>query len=279
MEDYLLGAEHYESRLMSKSVGYKPNLFEPKTFNEKIAFLKIHRLIPNASAYADKILVRDFIASKGLAHLLPTLFDNFVNAEDFDSRKLPEEFVIKANFGSGTNIIVTKNYQPSYSEIISKLKSFDSVLDDFYFTNELHYLEIEKAFLVEEFLKEPGKVSPTDYKFHCSYGEVFMIQVDLDRFAHHSRILFDAEWNLLPVGLYYPIAEKGFAIPENISELAHAAQEISENLPYCRVDLYNLANNRVVFGEMTLTPGGNCENFDPISFDKIMGEKIRFKVS
>ena len=274
IEDLFFGLEHYEARQMSKSIGYKPDLKNPRTFNEKIAYLKINKLIPNASSYADKILVRKYISELGLPQLLPRVYETFKEAGQYNPQDLPNEYVVKANFGSGTNIIIDNRSILNPPQVVLKLKGFNSVLTDFFFSNEHHYLEIDRAFLVEEYLTEGTKESLTDYKFHCARGRVFLIQVDIDRFQNHSRMLLDNKWNQIPAMLYYPTPNKGLQIPDNKEELVKIASLIAGKLPYCRVDLYNLDFNRIVFGEITLTPGGNCENFTPLRFDRLLGDEI-----
>jgi len=274
LEDLVFGVAHYEVRQMAKSVGYKPDLKTPKTFNEKIAYLKINKLTPDASEYADKIQVRRYITGLGLSEHLPKIYGTFKEPHHYDPTNLPNRYVVKANFGSGTNIVIDNESDLDRVQIVSKLNGFSSVLTDFYFSNEHHYLEIERAFLVEEFLTEGANKSLTDYKFHCSHGRVFLIQVDIDRFEDHSRILLDPNWNQIPAMLYYPTPKRDFQIPDNKDNLLRIARIIAGNLTYCRVDLYNLDSNRIVFGEMTLTPGGNCENFIPVEFDYLMGDEI-----
>ena len=277
LEDKIFGPEKYESRMMAQSVGYIPDLFNPKTFNEKIAFMKIHHLIPDAYIYADKLAVRKYVESVGLSAILPKIYDSFIRPDNFNPLVLPDEYVVKANFGSGTNIIIERGSTLTAAEISSKLRNFDSVINDFFFSNEHHYLKIKKSYLVEELLSDENRKSLTDYKFHCSKGEIFMIQIDLNRHQNHTRILFDSDWNRLPVNLYYPDYKEEFLIPSNILELASIAKTLAGDLPYCRVDLYNLGGKRVVFGEITLTPGGNCENFAPTKFDLLLGNRIKLE--
>lgn len=51
------------------------------------------------------------------------------------------------------------------------------------------------------------------------------------------------------------------------------AGDISEGLPFVRVDLYE-NNGKVYFGELTLYPGSGLEEFTPESYDRLLGDWI-----
>ena len=90
-----------------KKMGYFCHLRHPRTFNEKIQYLKIfyYPKNPLITQCADKYAVRKFISEKGYENLLVPLIGcwDSVEAVDFDS--LPDRFVIKCNHGSGYNIL------------------------------------------------------------------------------------------------------------------------------------------------------------------------------
>ena len=75
----------------------KLNLEKPRTFNEKMQWLKLYDSTPIKTRLSDKYLVRDWIKEKiGEEYLIPLLgvYDKF---EDIDFKKLPNQFVIKCN--------------------------------------------------------------------------------------------------------------------------------------------------------------------------------------
>lgn len=81
------------------------NLDAPVTFNEKIQWLKLYDSTPLKTRLADKYQVREWIKEKiGEKYLIPLLgvYDSF---DKIDFSKLPQQFVIKCNHGSGWNII------------------------------------------------------------------------------------------------------------------------------------------------------------------------------
>ena len=53
-----------------------------------------------------------------------------------------------------------------------------------------------------------------------------------------------------------------------------AARTLSAGYPFMRVDFY-VVSGRLLFGEITLYPGGGFEPFLPLAFDEEVGSWIR----
>ena len=84
---------------------YVLNLKNPKTFNEKINFMKLKNKDQKKQRLVDKYLAREYVKNIiGEKYLVP-LIGVFNNAEEIDLSKLPSEFVLKTNHGSGWNFI------------------------------------------------------------------------------------------------------------------------------------------------------------------------------
>ena len=83
------------------------NLQNPKTFNEKLMYLKLNEYEGNEliTKCADKYAVREYITSCGCTEILNELYGVFDNAKDINFEKLPDKFVLKCNHGAGFNII------------------------------------------------------------------------------------------------------------------------------------------------------------------------------
>lgn len=85
--------------------GKKLNLTDPKSFNEKIQWLKLNDHNPLYSTLVDKYLVKGYVAGiLGDKYIIPTL-GVYYRGEDIDWEKLPDQFVLKANHDSGSVII------------------------------------------------------------------------------------------------------------------------------------------------------------------------------
>ena len=111
---------------------------------------------------------------------------------------------------------------------------------------------------------------PPDYKFFVFSGQVKLIQVDLDRFTNHTRVLFDSEWNKLPVKYKYPIGES-IRKPKNLKDMVSLAETLGDEFEFVRVDLYEIDQQRIVFGEMIFAPESGYGRFLPSEFDFKLG--------
>lgn len=80
-----------------KSMGYPLNLKEPKTFNEKLQWLKLYNRNPEYTTMVDKYAVKKYISEKiGAEYIIPTLgVWNSFDEIDFDA--LPDQSVNKVS--------------------------------------------------------------------------------------------------------------------------------------------------------------------------------------
>ena len=249
------------------------NLDNPKTFNEKIQWMKLYDSTPLKTRLADKYLVRDWVKEKiGEEFLIPLLgvYDRF---EDIDFDKLPNQFVIKCNHGSAYNIIVKDKSKLDLVDAKAKLDKWMN--EDFAFKSvELHYRDIEHKIIIEKYMDD-GTGDLRDYKYTCFNGKPEFIWIDSDRHTKHKRNLYDLNWKQLPykVNSHYdtfPSPDK----PERLDEMTQLAKILSEGFSYVRVDFY-IINGKIYFGEMTFTSSSGTEDIVPESFDRYLAKKIK----
>lgn len=249
---------------------YWPRFKNPRSFNEKINYIKLYSNYKLREVVTDRITVRKYVASRNTeCNLINLLWEgeNF-SYDVYD--KLPSKFVIKANHGSGMIKIVNKE-SSGYDNVISEISEWLK-FDYGKLTRQWVYSNIEKKYIVEEFIECEHNDLP-DYKFFCINGIVELVQVDLDRFHDHKRNLYTREFERLDVKLFY---KKGYDIkkPKLFEKGVEIAERLSEDFDFIRVDLYIL-EDKIYFGEMTNTPGNGFESFDPRSFDFELGNKIK----
>ena len=241
------------------------DLKHPKTFNEKLLWLKLYTFANNplVKKCADKYRVRAFVSQKGLESLLNPIIAVYDNPEAIDWGTLPHAFAMKLNVGSGCNLVVRDK------DIIS-IDNSKRIVKQWFRKNlwagysELQYKGVKRYVLIEKFIGDPSsKRLPTDYKFYCMNGVCRFILVCLDRGVetdrpHHAVKYFfmDRQWNLLP---YTPEAleYKGVSIdrPSCLDDAISKAEVLASDFPFVRVDFY-IVDNLIVFGELTFTPAG-----------------------
>ena len=250
------------------------NLDKPKTFNEKIQWLKLYDSTPIKSYLSDKYLVRRWVKNKiGDEHLIPLLAisDKF---DDIDFNNLPNEFVIKCNHGSGYNIIVKDKSQLNLTDVKSKLDLWMNRNYAYRVGLELQYRDIKPKIIIEKYMDD-GTGDLRDYKIHCFNGEPKFIWLDSDRHTEHKRNLYDLQWNQLPYKINphfstFPSPEK----PKLLNELIKLSSILSEGFAYARVDLY-IINDKIYFGEVTFTSSSGTEEIVPKSFEKKLSSFLK----
>ena len=256
--------------------GQPLNLASPKTFNEKIQWLKLYDSTPLKTRLTDKYLVREWIKEKvGEEYLVPLIgtWDSF---DEIDFERLPDQFVLKANHGSGWNIIVKDKSQFDTQEAKCK---FDKWMNtNFAFVNglELHYSNIVPKIIAEKYIEQMDK-NLLDYKIHVFHDSPKIIQIigDRDQFHHTAKeCCFSLDW-IQDELMYHTYDQYEFPPkrPDNLEEILNVATILGTGFKYVRVDLYNI-NGKIVFGEMTFTPASGIGKWRDIDVDRKIGSLI-----
>lgn len=255
--------------------GYNLNLCEPKTFNEKLQWLKLYEYHPEYTKMVDKYLVKEYVSNTiGADVIIPTL-GLWSNVDDINFDSLPNQFVLKCTGDSGS-IVICKDKKCLNIEAV-KLKLSKNLKQNFFkYSKEYPYRDVEPRIIAEKYVEdEKGELN--DYKFFCFNGEVKLIQLDFDRFKGHKRNLYDTNWNLLPVELEFPSdPSRVFPKPDNLANMITIASRLSQGIKHVRIDLYNI-NKRILFGEMTFFHGTGMEHFIPFEWDEKMGSYIKLE--
>ncbi|WP_114808768.1 ATP-grasp fold amidoligase family protein [Vibrio cholerae] len=254
--------------------GSFPDLNSPKKYSEKIQYRKLN-LSEIYTSLSDKVKVKDFISENiGESYLISTI-GVFNNVDSIDFDKLPNEFVIKTHFGSGSeHIEIVKN-----KDLIDinklKVKFANAMLVPCYkgsLLGEEQYDKIERKILIEEYMSDSISGGISDYKFHLfNNGEDGFLQVDFDRFVCHKRNLYNLNFERLPYDLMYSGGDYQLPNKDSLEEMLDIARKLAIDFDYVRVDLY-LINNKIYFGELTFTPGNGFEKFSDPYADEYYGK-------
>lgn len=255
-------------------VGYWPNLDNPKTFNEKIQWLKINDIHPEYTYMVDKATAKDYVAPIiGKEYIIPTL-GIWNDVDEIDWEKLPERFVIKSTSDSGGVVVCKDKKTLDITEACKKLKGLGS-RDYTKYNKEYPYHNVPHRYIAEEYMEDESGFELKDYKIFCSYGTPLFLFVATGRQQHDTRFdFFDTNFNHLPVLNGHNNADKTPIKPQNFDEMLSVASKLSIGFPQIRVDLYNV-NGRIYFGELTFFHWSGMVPFNPPSWDLKFGEMIR----
>lgn len=252
--------------------GYLPNLKAPKSFNEKIQWLKLNYRDPLIQKCANKLLARDYVLENYGPEILVPLIGVYESAGEIGFEDLPQRFVCKASHGSGWNIVAKDKAKLNWAVESQKLKKWMAT-DFSEIGREWAYKNSPRKILIEQFLDGPDGQSPYDYKIFCFNGKPGFVQVDTDRFSEHRRSFYDVNWQQLPFGLEYPIESKVLPRPIGFDEMIVIAKKLSQQFPFVRCDLYD-CDGKVYFGELTFYPGKGTEWFNPKQTDTDIGAML-----
>lgn len=255
----------------------KLNLKNPKTFNEKIQWLKLNDRNPEYIKIVDKYEVRKIIKEKiGGEYLVPIygVWDTF---EQIDFEKLPEKFVLKCTHDSG-GVVICKNKNDLDKEKAKK-KIEKCLKNNFYYiAREWPYKKVKPRIICEQYLEDSQNKELIDYKIMCFNGNPKCLFVCIDRESNSGLKLnfYDLDWNKLPFKRRYPNFDRKIQKPKQFDKMLELAKKLSKDIPFVRVDFYEV-NEKIYFGELTLFPGGGFEEFTPSKYDEELGSWINLK--
>lgn len=249
-----------------------PNLESPKTFNEKIQFIKLYRRSKLRKTFASRIQSRSYIASETDEKYLIPLLGVYYKLAEKDWDKLPSRFVLKANHGCGMVKIIQNKEEHDFGDVLQTVKKWQKA-DYYKIGREWVYKNLPRSLIVEKLLLNEKDEIPQDYKFFCFNGTVEVIQVDFDRFTDQKRNLYDRDFNLLPAKIIYDNYTGKVSRPGNLGKAIEISEKLSAGVSFLRVDLY-LLDEELFVGELTNYPGNGFANIIPPSFDRALGDKL-----
>lgn len=299
----LIPTKIWLSYRFKRRAGYKMDWKNPKTFNQKLQWLKVYDRNPLYTTMVDKYEAKKYVADIiGEEYIIPTLgvWDRF---EDIDFDQLPDQFVLKCTHDSGGLVIVRD--KSSFDKEKAR-KKFKMALNRNPYTvdREWPYKNVKPRIIAEQYMEDPTskdelqepkenektidcttlqkKHGLLDYKFICCKGVVRALFLDIgvigggeDHAENYYRNIYDRDGKELPfkeTREHYPFT---VILPDNLREMVQTAEKLSKDIPCVRVDLYRLSTGEIKLGELTFYHGSGMSNvFDPPEWDYKLGEWI-----
>lgn len=255
--------------------GYKLDLKNPQTFNEKLQWLKLYDRNPAYIQMVDKYAVREYIANKiGDEYLIPLLgvWDRF---EDIDFFRLPDQFVLKPTHDSGSVIICKDKAKLDIPAARKKISR--SLRRNYYYVGrEWPYKNVEPRIIAEKYIVDESGYELKDYKFFCFDGVSRAMFVASDRQVRGEEVKFDfydMNFEHLPFTQGHPNSNRQIRPPVSFEKMKKLAGILSKGISQVRVDFYDI-NGQIYFGELTFSHFGGCVPFVPKEWDVIFGDWI-----
>lgn len=262
----------YIYKVFRHRMGCDLDLQNPKTYSEKLQWMKLYDHNPLYTQLVDKYEVKKYIAEKiGDQYIIPTI-GCWDNVEDIDFDSLPDKFVLKCTHDSG-GLAICKD-KNSFDVRKAKKKLKKSLKRNFYYMGfEWPYKNVKPRIIAEQYMEDSKTKELRDYKFFCFNGEVKALFIATERQKEGEDVkfdFFDTSYNHLPFRQGHENAKVLPEKPVCFEKMKHLATRLSVGLPQVRVDFYEV-DGKVYFGEMTFFHHGGWTKFDPEEWDAIFG--------
>lgn len=269
---------------------------KPKTFTEKLQWLKVYDYKPEYTRMVDKLAAKDYVAERiGEEYIIPTL-GVWDSVDDIDWDSLPDQFVLKTTHGGGSCGVIVCSDKANFDKekAIKKLEiSIKTNAGKSY--REKPYLNVPRKIIAEKFMAERNYSTSsinsdlTDYKFYCFNGAPKYCQVIRDRRSNETIDFYDMDWNHMPFIGLNPHARNGLTPharnglipvpkPKNLDVMQRICSVLARGMSFVRIDLYEI-NGCEYFGEITFYPASGFGFFTPTEWDKHLGDLINLKGS
>lgn len=236
-------------------MGTKLDLENPKTFNEKLQWLKLHDRNPEYTKMVDKYEAKEYVANIiGKEYIIPTLgvWDKF---DDIDFDALPNEFVLKPTHTSGNVFICKDKSKIDYKKLKKQVNKW--LKRDYYrIHREWPYKNVKPRIIAEKYMENKDHTNIKDYKFYCFNGQADYVMICTGRETGHPKFYFyNKEWNFMRnmsndgIKLEGKLEEK----PIGIEKMFEIAEKLSQGIKFVRMDLYNV-NEKIYFRRIYVFP-------------------------
>ncbi|MBQ9019151.1 MAG: glycosyl transferase [Bacilli bacterium] len=270
----ILSDKLYIKLLYKVKTGHRLDLKNPKSFNEKMQWLKLYDRNPLYIKLVDKYEVKKYVHDLiGKEYIIKTLgvWDNF---DEINFDNLPNQFVLKCTHDSGGVIICKDKSKINIIDIKNKITK--SLRTNYYHHGrEWPYKNVKPRIIAEEYIEDKTNKELNDYKFFCFDGIPKIMYVSKNSHTNKQQIaFFDMNYNQLNIKRNdYLDFEQVPKKPKNFNKMKELAEILSKNMPHVRVDFYNI-NGKIYFGEMTFFTGGGIIPFLDKKWDYEIGKLL-----
>ena len=256
------------------------DLENPKTYNEKLQWLKLHDRKPEYCQMVDKYEAKKYIAKIiGKEYIIPTLgvYDSF---DEIDFDKLPKQFVIKCTHDSGGLVICRDKDTLDIKK--AKKKITDCLKKNYYYVGrEWPYKDVRPRIIVEKYMEDKESESMRDYKLFCFDGkpEIMYLSEGLENHATASMSFYDMDFKLTDCKRSdYKLIDYTPKKPKNWAKMKKFSSILSNGIPHIRVDWYEI-NGKLYFGELTLFTCSGLVPFEDERWDRKLGDLINLSLA
>lgn len=260
-------------------IGKELHLDEPRTYNEKLQWLKLYDHNPQYPLLVDKYTAKGIVAKKiGAEYVVPLhgVYDKF---EQIDFEKLPDAFVIKTTHNSGGVYICTDKKNGKFVkkngrcyDLHGLKKDINKQLKNSHYrkSREWAYKDVTPRIIIEQYIG--NKVD--DYKVMCFGGVPKIVYVESGRLSGATCDFFDADFRKLDMRQMNPNSDIVLEKPEFFDEMMEIAKKLSADFPQVRVDFFR-SEGKLYFAELTFYNWSGFAKFEPEEWDHKLGQWLK----
>lgn len=251
------------------TIGYWPDLENPKTFNEKLQWLKLHDRNPLYTTLVDKYRVKQWVADRIGEQYVTTTYAAWDRAEDIDISGLPDRFVLKTNHDCG-GIVICRDKE-AFDLDAAKAKLAAHLKRNYYWGGrEWPYKNVEPLVFAEEYLEDIRWELQT-WNFG---GEPKMVAAIKEPHGVNEKRFYDGEWVELPFVSSPPALTESVPKPERLAGILDASRTVSSSGVFARVDFVD-SSQGLKLGEITLYPAAGFVHWTPSDYDSVIGKWLK----
>lgn len=270
----------FETILWMNRIREPIDINNPKTFDDKMWYMKKHFYSALVEKCADKVTVRDYVKECGLEDILVPIYGIYDSLDEVDFQTLPEECYIKCNHSSGYNYLYRKNRTDE--NWLKKLFCLYQKYSYYAVKREWSYKNIVPRIVLEKKLQSKNGQPLLDYRMFCFQGVLKLVMVNkgtaTSEGEHASgvqRSFYTPDFQWIPDITIMGDSPSPMALekPLGWDEMVSAAQILSKPFAFCRVDLYFI-DGKVYLSEMTFFPNSGVNRFQPQEWALRLGEWV-----
>lgn len=265
-------------KIYEKYMGFRPDFDNPVMFTEKLNYLKLNYENPLITKCCDKFSVKEYIIQCiGEKYMVPNI-NNWDETRKINFDELPNKFVLKVNWSSGYNILVSNKQCLKKYEWNLILKQLDLWMkpesNSYYDAFNWGYKNMQPIIFAEKYLDID--TLHDEYKVFCFNGKVeFALIEHFDRNGINTRVCIDKKGNELKFTFGKKNKAK-YLLSKRYKEILTLATKLSKPFVFVRVDFIETKRELYV-GEMTFYSGGGFSKIYPFEYDKKIGELLDIK--
>lgn len=253
-------------------IGYKLDLDNPQTFNEKLQWLKLYDRKDLYTKMVDKYEAKEYVKKIiGDEYIIKTygVYDGY---DEIDFDKLPNEFVMKPTHTSGDVYICTNKEEIDHKKLKKKVNKW--LKRNYYMIHrEWPYKNVKPRIIIEEYMEDEENEGLKDYKFFC-FNEKFAYSfVCSERATSLKFTFFDKNGKFMNFCQDGCPNDPNVKKPKNYDKMIQLAEILAKDTIEVRVDFYEI-NNKIYFGELTFFDAAGFGKFEPEEWDKKVGDML-----